>query len=169
MLKFLKHLAYIAAMHPLSYLLGMLLSGVIALVLSMITYETDGAVFSFTPQQDALVLTITPLVFFFIFMFINGYKSERFFPPLILLASLPAFVTQHVLLAYDYTNSFFIGSCESLAYAFYSGQHGPSNLMIHLILWGLQLFVHLPIFLLANYSGHKYRAFIERKYPERGE
>ena len=165
MLKFLKHLAYIAVMHPLSYMLGMLSSGIIAFIISII-YASDGAVFSFTAQQDALILTITPPVFFFIFMFISGCKSECFFPLLILLASLPVFIIQHIMLVYDYTNSVFIGSCEAFAYAFFIHQSGPSKLLIHVILVVLQLFVHLPVFLLGNYCGHKYRAFAERKHQE---
>ena len=163
MLKFLKHLAYITIMHPVSYVLGMLLSGIIAFFISILSYEVDGALFSFTTQQNALVLTVTPLLFFFIFMFINGYKSEQLFPPLILLASLPVFLDQHILLLYNYTTAVFIGSCETLAYTLFPNQQGVSRLLVHMTLLVLQLFVHLPVFLLANYCGHKYRAFAGRK------
>ena len=163
LIKFLKHLAYIAAIHPLSYLLGLLSSGIVAFILSIICVSRD-IDFNLSAQYNAVILTIMPLLFFCIFMFINGIKSESFVPGIILLVSLTVFLVQHILLFYNYDKALFIGSCQSLAYAIYTDQSGPSATLIHTILLVLQCLVHLPLFMIANYCGHRYQLYIQKKY-----
>lgn len=138
--------------HPAAYLGGMLVAGIISVILGALIKIDMYAASRF---YDPLLLTISPLVVFFLLVFRDGYYSDGFSPRFVALCSIPGFIAQHLCICFGYYGAVAIGSCQVLTYALFPHEQGNTAWELHLVLLGLQLLIQLPVFLLAHYCGDR--------------
>lgn len=149
---YLKQAFLLIIYHPAAYLGGMVVSGIIGVILGALI-KID--VYAASYWYDPLFFTIAPLFIFFGLMYRDGYVTDRFSLKFVALAALPAFIAQHVCIFCGYYGVMAIGSCQVLTYALMPNQIGNSAWELHLIMLGLQLIIHLPLFFWAYYCGFR--------------
>ncbi len=140
--------------HPVAYLGGMLISGIIGVILGAFVKIDLSVAFAL---YDPLLFTIAPLFIFLILLYRDGYKSDRFSPRFLALSALPTFIAQHVCIFFRYYGVMAVGSCQVVAYALMPRETGNSAWEMHLVMLGLQLLIYFPTFLSAYYCGYKRR------------
>ena len=151
---YLKQAVFVAFYHPMSYLFGMLLAGILSVILSAVMKTTLSTAYTFF---DPLMLSICPLPMFFIFLFMDGYKSKGTSWRFIILSALPIFIAQHIWLLIGYDSAMIVGSCQIVTAALFPNQKGNTVLEMCLVMLGLQLLLHLPTYLFAYHCGHRYQ------------
>ena len=154
MKRYLKQSVFLMLYHPASYLAGMLIAGIVSVILSACLKTTLSTAYSFF---DPLMLTVSPLLIFFVFLFFDGYKSEYCSARFVFLSALPCFIVQHICILCGYHGAMAIGSCQVLTATLLPSQKGNSILEVCLVMLGLQLLLHLPTYLFAYSCGHKLR------------
>lgn len=152
---YLKRTILFILYHPVSYLAGGLIAGLFSIVIGAILEKYREMVIGVI---QPLLIILLPLAFLFFFLQRDAYENRCFAPIKIITSALPLFVIQQICIFVGNLGILAVGGVGIVTPVLF-----PSVEILELM-WpymitqlGLQVFLYLPVYLLASYCGYKRR------------
>lgn len=150
-LNYLKFAGLFTAYHPISHWGGVFISGILSVIVAFIA--KDNYVQPLSTYVEQFFLCTIPFVFLFVLVYVTAARTQYFSPKFIVFSVIPLFVMQHVYILLFGASFWINGISANLCFLWFPAYYNIVRWPTALIQLGLQVFVYLPIYMLASYCG----------------